>query len=132
MKPTKRALGVYLGIVVAAFGIAGFVLNGTVANRVGTVSTLLLAAAILEIAGVILVMATGPRPIYNLISIVTVTLFAYALVLSFSSQMNQLGNVVAGLDEASSLQHFLTFVAVTGVGLLLSIITNFLGKAKSA
>ncbi len=132
MNITKRALGLYLGIVVAALGIAGFVLNGSVANSIGSVSVLLVIAAVIEIGIVALSLAAGARPVYNLISIVTTVLFASALVRSFAPQMNQLGSVVAGLDDVSTLSGFFTFVGVVAVGMILSIVANFLGKAKSA
>ena len=115
MNPTKRALGCYVGIVVAAF------------------SMMLLAAAIIELAAVVLInFCAGPRPVFNLISLVTSVPIAYALTMSFATQMNQLGNVVAGLDDASSLSSFFSFVAVSVIALVLSIVNNFLGKAKAA
>lgn len=132
MNITKRALGLYLGIVVAALGIAGFVLNRGVANSIGSVSGLLVIAAVVEIGIVALTLAAGARPVYNLVSIVTTVLFASALVQSFAPQMNQLGSVVSGLDDASTLSGFFTFVGVVAAGMILSIVANFLGKAKSA
>ena len=132
MNPTKRALGCYVGIIVAAFSIAAWALNGAVSGSSGDVSTMLLVAAIIELAAVVLTFAAGPRPIFNLISLVTSVLIAYALTMSFATQMNQLGNVVAGLDDASSLSSFFSFVAVSAIALVLSIVNNFLGKAKAA
>lgn len=132
MNPTKRAIGCYLGIVVAGFAIAAWALNGATPNGTSGVSTLLLVAAILEFAAVILTFAAGPRPIFNVISIITTVLIAYALTTSFASQMNQLGSVVSGLDDVSTLSQFFTFVAVAGIALVLSLVDNFLGKAKSA
>lgn len=131
MNKTKRTLGCYLGVAAAVIAIAGAVLNSGVSSSDGTVSILLAVAAAIEILAFALSLAAGSRPIYNLIPIVTSVLFAYALVVSFSPQMNQLGNVVAGLDEASSLQGFFVFVGVTAAGLLVSVVSSFTGKASS-
>lgn len=130
MNTTKRSIGFYLGIVVAAFCIAGFVLNGVVSRSSGIVSILLIVAAVIEFAAVILILVTGTKPIYNTLSIVSTFLIAYALVQSFVPQMDQLGNIYAGLDKADTLQNFFTFVGVTDVGLVLSIVSSFLGKVK--
>ncbi len=131
MNKTKRTIGFYLGIVAAVLGIVSFVLNRGVSGSSGSVSTMLIVAAILEIVFFVLELATGARPIYNLVPIVTSVLFGAAVVYSFAPQMNQLGNVVAGLDDASSLQSFFVFVGVAAVGLLVSIVGSFTGRAAS-
>ena len=132
MNTTKRSIGCYLAVIVGALAIAGFALNGGVANSIQLVSTLLIIAAVIEIVGFVLSFAAGPRPVYNLISIVSSVLIGYALTVSFGAQMNQLGNVVAGLDTADSLSTFFTFVGITAAALLVSIVSSFMGKAKSA
>lgn len=131
MNTTKRTVGFYLGAVAAVLGIVSVVLNHTVANSTGTAAAFLIAAAALEILAFAASLATGARPVYNLIPIVTSALFAAALVMSFAPQMNQLGNVVAGLDDPSSLQSFFIFVGVAAAGLLVSIVSSFTGRAES-
>lgn len=131
MNTTKRTVGFYLGAVAAVLGIVSIVLNNGVPNSIGPVTMMLIAAVVIEVIFLVLPLATGARPVYNLVSIVTSALFAAALTYSFGPQMNQLGNVVAGLDDPSSLQSFFLFVGVAAAGLLVDIVSSFTGRAES-
>lgn len=130
MNASKRTIGFYLGIIAAVISIVAYILYRGVPNSLGEVATLVLIAAIIEIAAAVVGFAVGPKRVLNLISIVTAVLLANALVYSFGPQMNQLGSVVSGLDQPETLQAFFTFVGVTGCGMLISIVSCFTGRVK--
>lgn len=128
MKTAKLSAGFFLGILAAILAAAGAYLNTGVSGNSATVTVLLAAGAVLEVVAIVL--AKSGNAIGNVVGIVNTLLFTAALALAFAPQVNQIANVVSGLDQLETLNSFITYGVVNGIAILLAMVESFTGKVK--
>lgn len=117
-----------LTIIVCVLAVVARVLYDKVSNTDVIVTYLLYGVIGVAVVGLILVQFL-PR-VANYIPIVLAALMASVAVWATGPMVNQLGWVVAGLDEFSVLMPYIYFMACAVLGLLVSIIAAFLPMSR--
>lgn len=120
----KKGIGFFLGIAAVVLALAAVIVYQGVAYHM-LLTTALLVVAIVVGAAEIAATAKGVASLRRWLPIVRSVLLAAALVSSFTSQINQIGYVIAALDPFEVLARFTTSAALMGVAMLASIIAGF-------
>ena len=126
----KRTIGFYITVLAAIAAVAGLVCYNTVQNKLSIVTALTAAAIVVVAAAIILSMTMGFKNWMNLTAMAGALLMAGALVESFTTQLDALGYLVAGLYTLDQVIGFLRFAALAAVALLLFIIASFMDFGK--
>lgn len=126
----KRTIGFYITVLAAIAAVAGLVCYNTAQNKLSIVTALTAAAIIVVAAAIILSMTMGFKSWMNLTAMAGALLMAGALVESFTTQLDALGYLVAGLYTLDQVIGFLRFAALAAVALLLFIIASFMDFGK--
>ena len=130
MAKNKLGFGAYMSIVAGILAIVACVLYRTVMYQYQPVYFMLIGAAVLAVLGLLIGKAI-PK-LANYIPVVMVFLLFSAIVWGSMLMVNQIGNVVAGLDGIDTIMGFIIFATVSAVGVLMYIIAAFLPQAKAA
>ncbi len=126
----KRTIGFYITVLAAIAAVAGLVCYNTAQNKLSIVTALTAAAIVVVAAAIILSMTMGFKNWMNLTAMAGALLMAGALVESFTTQLDALGYLVAGLYTLDQVIGFLRFAALAAVALLLFIIASFMDFGK--
>ena len=122
----NRAAGFYLTLVAAILAVASIIMYTRAMYKTPVVFVSLAAVVILEALTVILNrrVLNGWRPLFGAV------LMGFAAGYSFKPMVNQIGYVIAGLDQIDTLIPFIVFAGFAIVGMLLYLIAGFLKQQK--
>lgn len=126
----KKSVGFYFTILAAILFIVGTVMYGSVMYTNTAVWVMLVIAIVWELLVIVLSGKFGDKAFFNWLPIVGAVLAASAAVWAASIMVNQIGYVVAGLDEMSTIMSFIYYEVVMVVTLLICIIASFLKQVK--
>lgn len=126
----KKGIASILLILAGIVAVVSIVLYNSVMYKFTPVYFMLAGAVVLALAGFVL---AGKMPrLSGYFPICVSALLASAAVWGSQLMVNQIGYVVAGLDGIGTIQSWIVFLAVTVVGMLISIIAAFLPTAAEA
>ena len=128
----KNKLGIasVLALVTAVLAVVAAFLYKSVMYQYQPVYTMLYAAAIVAVLGVVI--ATKLPKIASYVPIALAVLMASAAIWGTQLMVNQIGYVIAGLDGVETIITYIYFVFFAAAGMLLSIVASFLKMAKPA
>lgn len=126
----KKSVGFYISLIAAILSLVGIFLFGGVTYKNSIVYVFLIAAVVLEVLMIVLSGMKGNMPIFNCLPIVNAVLMASAAVWGVSLMVNQIGYVIAGLDEMSTIMGLIYFEVAAAAGMLLNIVASFLSQGK--
>lgn len=128
----KQSIGFYAMILAAILSVAGLAVYGSVMYTLNLVRYLLIAAVALAAVVIVLTFVIGHKSIFSAVTVINAALMAASAVYGASLMVNQIGYVIAGLDDMSTIQSFITFTVIAVISMLLYIIASFLPMAKEA
>lgn len=128
----KQSAGFYALILGAVLSVAGLVTYGSVMYTMSLVRYLLIAAVVLAAVVVVLTFTVGYKSVFSAVTVINAALMAAAAVYGASLMVNQIGYVIAGLDEMSTINSFITYTVIAVVSMLVYIVASFLPMAKEA
>lgn len=128
----KQSAGFYALILGAVLSVAGLVTYGSVMYTMSLVRYFLIAAVVLAAVVVVLTFAVGYKSVFSAVTVINAALMAAAAVYGASLMVNQIGYVIAGLDEMSTINSFITYTVIAVVSMLVYIVASFLPMAKEA
>lgn len=126
----KKSVGFYFTIVAAVLFIVGTVMYAGVMYTNASVFVMLALAIIWEVLIIVLSGKFGDKAFFNWTPVIGAVLAASAAVWGAELMINQIGYVVAGLDEMGTIMSFIYYEAVMTVTLLVCIICSFLKQTK--
>ena len=130
MMKNKKASASFLIVLAGVLAIVSILLYGKLMYTYQPVYYMLGGAIVLALAGFAL---SGKLPKFSgYFPICVAALLASAAVWGSQLMVNQIGYVVAGLDGIETIMPWIYFLAVTVIGMLLSIVASFLPMAKTA
>ncbi len=121
----NKSVGFYLTLAAAVLMLVGLPFY---AQSAYAISTVYIMAAIVAVAVVGMFLTKGE--IANGLCIVGTAAAAAAVIFSFSTQLDPIGYVVAGLYTFSQIQGFVVFAVLAIVGWILLIVASFTGVSK--
>ena len=128
----KQSAGFYALILGAVLSVAGLVTYGSVRYTMSLVRYFLIAAVVLAAVVVVLTFTVGYKSVFSAVTVINAALMAAAAVYGASLMVNQIGYVIAGLDEMSTINSFITYTVITVISMLVYIVASFLPMAKEA
>lgn len=126
----KKSAGFYFTIVATILFIVGTVMYTSVMYTNTVVFVMLALAIIWEVLVIVLSGKFGDKAFFNWTPVIGAVLAAAAAVWGAELMVNQIGYVVAGLDEMSTIMSFIYYEVVMVVTLLVCIICSFLKQTK--
>lgn len=126
----KKTAGFYLTVLATVLAVIGLVNYSAAENKLSIVSTLVAAAIIVELLLIIVSYTAGNKPVFNLASSISAVLMAIAVGISFTTQVDAIGYVVAGLYSPDKITRFLTFAVLAAVSMLVFCIASFTNLGK--
>lgn len=130
MNMKNKTIGFYLLIVAAVFSVVGvFFYNGAEVTS-SSIIVMVVISAVLAVAAAALAAAKPGLRFLNLAATVCAVLLAWALIQSVSSQLDPLGWWVSGLYTFDQVMGYLVFAALSGVSILLYLVTSFVNLEK--
>lgn len=126
----NKAVGFYFTLVAAVLALVGIILYPNVMYRLPVVYVLCAAALVLTIAVTICSIMNKKVRAFDYLPVVNAVLMASAAVWAIYLMVNQIGYVVAKLDEQSTIMGLIYFEVVALAGMLLNIIASFLKQEK--
>ena len=128
---TNRTIGFYITVLAAIVAAAGLICYSSAQNKLPIVNVLTAAAVVVVAALIILSRVMGFKSWMNLAAMLGAFLMAGALVQSFTTQLDALGYLVAGLYTMDQVIGFLRYAVLAAVSLLLFIIASFTDLNKA-
>ena len=126
----KRGFASYLNLITGLLALAACLVYTQVMHQWQVVPMILAGVMLLTVLAVI---GAGKLPsIVSFVPVLMAPMMAAAGVCSAHTMMNQLGYVVAGLEGIHTIYTWIAFVALVGVGMLISIVASFLRPMKNA
>lgn len=126
----KKSAGFYFTIVATILFIVGTVMYTSVMYTNTVVFVMLALAIIWEVLVIVLSGKFGDKAFFNWTPVIGAVLAAAAAVWGAELMVNQIGYVIAGLDEMGTIMSFIYYEAVMVVTLLVCIICSFLKQTK--
>lgn len=126
----KKSVGFYFTVIAAILVIVGTVMYTSVMYTNPLVYVFLIAGIIWEVLIIVLSGKFGDRAFFNWTPVIGAVLAACAAVWGAELMVNQIGYVIAGLDEMSTIMSFIYYEAVMAITLLVCIIASFLKQVK--
>lgn len=130
MAKNKLGFGAYMSIVAGILAIVACVLYRTVMYQYQPVFYMLIGAAVLAVVG--LLIAKALPKLANYIPILMVFLLFSAMVWGSMLMVNQIGYVVAGLDNVSTILSYFVFVGFTLAAGVVALVASFLRMGEKA
>ena len=126
-----KAVGFYFTLVAALLSVAGAIIYHSVMYKMMIVYVFCVAAVAVTIVTLV-ISAGGRHPLFTQITpIVNAVLMACAAVWGVRLMVNQIGYVIAGLDEKSTNIALIYFEAVAVLAMLVNIIASFIRQQKA-
>lgn len=126
----KKSAGFYFTIVATILFIVGTVMYTSVMYTNTVVFVMLALAIIWEVLIIVLSGKFGDKAFFNWTPVIGAVLAAAAAVWGAELMVNQIGYVIAGLDEMGTIMSFIYYEVVMVVTLLVCIICSFLKQTK--
>ena len=126
----KKSAGFYFTIVATILFIVGTVMYTSVMYTNTVVFVMLALAIIWEVLVIVLSGKFGDKAFFNWTPVIGAVLAAAAAVWGAELMVNQIGYVIAGLDEMGTIMSFIYYEVVMVVSLLVCIICSFLKQTK--
>lgn len=126
----KKSAGFYFTIVATILFIVGTVMYTSVMYTNTVVFVMLALAIIWEVLVIVLSGKFGDKAFFNWTPVIGAVLAAAAAVWGAELMVNQIGYVIAGLDEMGTIMSFIYYEVVMVVTLLVCIICSFLKQTK--
>lgn len=126
----KKSAGFYFTIVATILFIVGTVMYTSVMYTNTVVFVMLALAIIWEVLVIVLSGKFGDKAFFNWTPVIGAVLAAAAAVWGAELMVNQIGYVIAGLDEMGTIMSFICYEVVMVVTLLVCIICSFLKQTK--
>lgn len=126
----KKTVGFYLTVLAMVLSAAGLLSYSAAENTVSIVYILAGCAIAVGILLVVLTYFAGNRPIFDLFASASAVFMAFALAISFYSQLDAIGYVVAGLYPTDKIKKFAVFAILSLVSVLLCCIASFMNQGK--
>ena len=126
----KKSVGFYFTVIAAVLVIAGTVMYTSVMYTNTVVFVMLALAIIWEVLVIVLSGKFGDKAFFNWTPVIGAVLAAAAAVWGAELMVNQIGYVIAGLDEMGTIMSFIYYEVVMVVTLLVCIICSFLKQTK--
>ena len=124
----KKSAGFYFTIVATILFIVGTVMYTSVMYTNTVVFVMLALAIIWEVLVIVLSGKFGDKAFFNWTPVIGAVLAAAAA--GAELMVNQIGYVIAGLDEMGTIMSFIYYEVVMVVTLLVCIICSFLKQTK--
>ncbi|MGO5313861.1 hypothetical protein ACTQ1O_05555 [Bilifractor sp. LCP21S3_A7] len=122
----NRAAGFYLTLAAAILAVASIIMYTRAMYKAPAVFVTLAAVVVIEAVTIIL----NRRGLNSWLPLVGAVLMGFAAGYSFKPMVNQIGYVIAGLDQIDTLIPFIIFAGIAIVGMLLYLIAGFLKQQK--
>ena len=122
----NRAAGFYLTLAAAILAVASIIMYTRAMYKAPVVFVTLAAVVVIEAVTIIL----NRRGLNSLLPLVGAVLMGFSAGYSFKPMVNQIGYVIAGLDQINTLIPFIIFAGLAIVGMLLYLIAGFLKQQK--
>lgn len=126
----NKALGSYLAAVAAVLSLAAVVVYNFVSIQNSAVMGLLIGAVVLAAASVALSKLVENNWIVALLPVATSVVITLAIGNAFTPMVDQLGFVVSGLDPVSTIAGFITYVVITAIAMIASVVSCFTSFEK--
>ncbi|HJC74210.1 MAG TPA: hypothetical protein H9697_04585 [Candidatus Mediterraneibacter faecavium] len=126
----KKSVGFYFTVIAAVLVIAGTVMYTSVMYTNPLVYGFLIAAIVRAVLIIALSGKYGDKAFYNWTPVIGAVLAACAAVWGAELMVNQIGYIVSGLDEMSTIMSFIYYEVVMVIALLVWIIASFLKQVK--
>ncbi len=126
----KKSAGFYFTIVATILFIVGTVMYTSVMYTNTVVFVMLALAIIWEVLVIVLSGKFGDKAFFNWTPVIGAVLAAAAAVWGAELMVNQIGYVIAGLDEMGTIMSFIYYEVAMVVTLLVCIICSFLKQTK--
>lgn len=128
----NKTAGFYLTAAAAVLAVISLIVYRSANGALPLVFGLVAAAVVVEVLLAVLSKLFGNKGLFDLASSVCAVLMAGGLVLSFTTQLDALGYVVAGLYTMDQIMSFVIFAGFAAGSMVLYIIASFmdLGKQK--
>lgn len=126
----KKSIGFYFSLIAAVISLVAVFLFGGVTYKDSIVYVFLIAAVVVEALVLVLSGMKGNLPLLDWAPIINAALMASAAVWGVSLMVNQIGYVIAGLDEMSTIMGLIYFEVAAVAGMLLNIIASFMRQGK--
>lgn len=128
----EKATGFYFTLAAALLSIAGLVLYSGVMYRLTIVYVFCAAAAMLTLITVICAIKGIHRAVFGALPVINAALMASAGAWAVSLMVNQIGYVIAELDDKSTIMGLIYFEIAAVLAMLLNIIASFMKQEKNA
>lgn len=126
----NKAIGFYFTLIAAILSIVSLVLYGGVMYKLPVVYAFCVLPVVLVVVAVALSFAGKSVPVFQYLPVVNAALAACAAIWAVYLMVNQIGYVIAALDDKSTIMGLIYFEAVTLLSMLLNIIGAFLRQDK--
>ena len=128
----KKSLGFYLSIVSAIIMIAGIIIYTQVMITSPYAYVFLVLSLLTSCGAVVMSSKLDNAAVVNLFAVCAAVFTIFALAFATTSMVYPIGYVISGLYQFSSIQTFIIFAIVVGVGWLFNLISGFAGIVKKA
>lgn len=130
MNLKNKTVGFYLLVAAAVLSIVSVFFYSGAEVTSTPIIIMVVVSAVLAIAAAALAAVKPGLKFLNLAATVCAVLLAWALVQSVTSQLDPLGWWISGLYTLDQVMGFLVFAALSGVAIVLYLITSFQNLEK--
>lgn len=125
-----RAAGFYPAMAAAILALIALISYIAAPGAVRDAEFTMLAAIVLQVVLILVSLRSRNQVVQNVGVSICALLVTSALVLSVSSQLDYLGNLVSGLYSVQDMINYLLFLGFGGAALLLYLVSSFLEQVK--
>jgi len=130
MNLKNKTIGFYLLVVAAVLSIVGVIFYNSAEVTSGPIMIMVVVSAVLALAAAALAAVKPGLKFLNLAATLCAVLLAWALIQSVSSQLDPIGWWISGLYTLDQVIGFLVFAALSGLSIVLYLISSFKNLEK--
>ena len=128
----KSQIGLALNVVGTLIAVIALMIYGQTLYRTNSVYVLLAIVVVIGIATAVTAAARKLSHVLDVSPVVNSALIALAVVCSANVMVNQIAYVISGLDSYDTISSYIVYVGLGIVGMLVNIVSSFLGLAEKA
>ena len=126
----NKTFGFYLSFVAAILALIGFVMYRQAGHTEAYIEVLLLVTVVLQILAMIVLKVAPDFKWTSLLLTANAILTAAALVNSFYTQVDFIGDVVSGLYEFATIKKFIISAVLMALSMIAYIVSSYSGFQK--
>lgn len=130
MTMKDKAVGFYITIIAAVLSAIGLILYPKVMYKLPIVYIFCTLAVVITVIAVVLSAMGKKITVLKFLPVVNSVLMASAAVWAVNLMVNQIGYVIAELDEKSTIMGLIYFEVAAVLSMLLNIISSFMNQEK--